>query len=198
MDFSHEWHFLSQQLATSQHQMGLMDFFKLLSSVLSSAANKFQQHQEKHSWDCLEQNLGLLGERQECYLFAMQPLHLTCRLSWSWNEPQNFEVELSLGFKVEPNFLNFTNEPISRLGFSFQQVCSVENCQFYTKSGHCSEKLSVRFGSRATGKPPSLSLNHCEQNLGFWCCGRALSHSISSFSFCTKNTTCCLQAAKKL
>ena len=48
-----------------------------LSTVLSSAVNKSQLHQEKNAWDCWESNPGLLGEKQGCYLCAMQP-------SYSW------------------------------------------------------------------------------------------------------------------
>ena len=47
--------------------MGLIDIIKPLSSVLSSAVNKSQQHQEKKSWESLELNRGLLGEEQICY-----------------------------------------------------------------------------------------------------------------------------------
>ena len=52
--------------------MGSIDIIEALSTLLSSAANKSLQHQEKNSWDCQELNLGPLGEKQECYLCAMQ------------------------------------------------------------------------------------------------------------------------------
>ena len=53
--------------------MGLIDIIKPLSTVQSSAINKSQQHQEKNSWECQELNPGLLGEKQICYIRAMQP-----------------------------------------------------------------------------------------------------------------------------
>ena len=53
--------------------MGLIDVIKLLSTVLSSANNKSQQHQDKNSWECRESNPGLLGEKQVCYLCDMKP-----------------------------------------------------------------------------------------------------------------------------
>ena len=58
--------------------MGSIDIIKPMSSVLSSALGKSQQHQEKNSWECRESNLGLLGEKQVCYLCAMQPLLSLC------------------------------------------------------------------------------------------------------------------------
>ena len=53
--------------------MGLIDVFKSLSTDLSSAVNKSQQHQEENSWERRESNLGLLGGEQTCYLCALQP-----------------------------------------------------------------------------------------------------------------------------
>ena len=53
--------------------MGLIDINKPLSAVLSSAIDKNQQHQEKNSWEHRELNQGLLGEKQVCFLCAMQP-----------------------------------------------------------------------------------------------------------------------------
>ena len=50
--------------------MSSIDIMKPLSTVLSSAIIKSQQHQEKISKECRESNLGLLGEKQVC---AMQP-----------------------------------------------------------------------------------------------------------------------------
>ena len=52
--------------------MDLSDIIKFLSTVLSCAVNKSQQHQEKNYWERLKSNLGLLGEKQVCYLCAMQ------------------------------------------------------------------------------------------------------------------------------
>ena len=53
--------------------MGLIGIIKPLSTVLSSAINKSKQHLEKNYWECRESNLGLLDEKQVCYLCAMQP-----------------------------------------------------------------------------------------------------------------------------
>ena len=53
--------------------MGLIDIIMLLSTIQSSVANKSQQHQEKISWERQELNPGLIGEKQVCYLCAMQP-----------------------------------------------------------------------------------------------------------------------------
>ena len=44
--------------------MGLIDIIKPLSTVLSSAFNKPQQHQEKNSWERQESNPGLPGGKQ--------------------------------------------------------------------------------------------------------------------------------------
>ena len=55
--------------------MGSIDIFKPLSTVLSRAINKSQQHQDKNSRKCRESNPGLLGEKQVCYLCAIF-LHL--------------------------------------------------------------------------------------------------------------------------
>ena len=56
--------------------MGSIYITKPLSTVLSSAINKYQEHQEKYSLECQESNLGLLGEKQVCYLGTMQNPHL--------------------------------------------------------------------------------------------------------------------------
>ena len=53
--------------------MDLIDIIKPLSTLLSSAINKSQQHQERNSWASRESNLGLLSETQVRYLCAMQP-----------------------------------------------------------------------------------------------------------------------------
>ena len=54
--------------------MGSIDIIKPLSTVLGSAVNKSQQHQDKNSGECLELNPGLLGEKQVvCYQRAIQP-----------------------------------------------------------------------------------------------------------------------------
>ena len=56
--------------------MGSIDIIKPLSTVLSSAANKSQQHLEKNSWEHRELYLGLWGEKHVCYLCVMYPLLL--------------------------------------------------------------------------------------------------------------------------
>ena len=43
-----------------------------LSTALSNPLNKSQQHQEEHSWEPRESNPGLMGEKQDCYLCAIQ------------------------------------------------------------------------------------------------------------------------------
>ena len=48
-----------------------LDGFSWHSTVLSCAIDKPQQHQEKNSWE--RQDSNLLGEKQICYLCAMQP-----------------------------------------------------------------------------------------------------------------------------
>ena len=53
--------------------MGTIDIVRPLSTDLSVAVNKSQQHREKNSWERRESNPGLLGEKQVCYLCAMQP-----------------------------------------------------------------------------------------------------------------------------
>ena len=62
--------------------MGLIDIIKPLSTLLSSAVNKSQQHQEKNSREHRESNPRLLGEKQVCYPCAMQPLPSLC-LCWT-------------------------------------------------------------------------------------------------------------------
>ena len=47
-----------------------------LSTVLSSAINKSQQHEEKNYWERRESNLMLLGEKQVCYLCAITAVQL--------------------------------------------------------------------------------------------------------------------------
>ena len=51
--------------------MSLIDIIKPLSTILSSAVTKSQQHQMKNSWDGRESNRGPLGSKQEghplCY-----------------------------------------------------------------------------------------------------------------------------------
>ena len=75
--------------------MGSIDIIKPLPTVLSSGVNKSQQHQEKKSWERRESNLGPLGEKQECYLRALQPhncplVSLYCK----WRQEQVFKVSL--------------------------------------------------------------------------------------------------------
>ena len=50
--------------------MGLICIIKPLSTVLSSAVNKSQQHQEKKSWERQELNPGSLGAKRD-YPFAL-------------------------------------------------------------------------------------------------------------------------------
>ena len=52
--------------------MGSVDIFKPLSTIVRSAVNKSQQHQEKKSCECRETNPWPLGAKQECYLCAKQ------------------------------------------------------------------------------------------------------------------------------
>ena len=51
--------------------MGSIDILKLLFTVLSSAVNKSQQHQDKNYFEHQESNPGLLDEKQEFHLCAM-------------------------------------------------------------------------------------------------------------------------------
>ena len=54
--------------------MSSIDIIKPLSTVLSNAINKSQQHQDKNSWECWKLNPELLGETQICcYLCSIQP-----------------------------------------------------------------------------------------------------------------------------
>ena len=52
--------------------MGLIGIIKPLSTVLKHVVNKSEKHHEKNYWECQESNEGLLGEREECYLCALQ------------------------------------------------------------------------------------------------------------------------------
>ena len=74
-----------------------IDIIKPLSTALSSAFNKSQKNQEKNSWERRESNPGLLGEEQECYLCAMQPLMLEFfiapLLPNSWRDTHLVEAE---------------------------------------------------------------------------------------------------------
>ena len=75
--------------------MGSIDIIKPLPTVLSSAVNKSEQHQEKNSWERRESNLGPLGEKQGCYLRAMQPHYRPLvSLSCKWRQEQVFKVSL--------------------------------------------------------------------------------------------------------
>ena len=53
--------------------MGLIDTIEPLTTILSSAVNKSQQHQETNSWECSESNRGLLGAKKECYPLCYAP-----------------------------------------------------------------------------------------------------------------------------
>ena len=65
--------------------MGSIDIIKPLSNVLSSAINKSHEHQEKNTLECRELNLGLLGEKQVCYLCAMQSPLVMNDFNCEWN-----------------------------------------------------------------------------------------------------------------
>ena len=52
---------------------GFIDIINPESTVLSSAIHKSQQHSEKNTWECKDLNPGHPGEKQVCYLCAMQP-----------------------------------------------------------------------------------------------------------------------------
>ena len=47
------------------------DFHTSVHFLLTSAVDESQKH--KKNWECLQSNLGLLGEKQEFYLCAMLP-----------------------------------------------------------------------------------------------------------------------------
>ena len=53
--------------------MGQFDIINPLLTVLSSAINTSQQHQEKNYWERQELNPGLLGEKQLYQICGMQP-----------------------------------------------------------------------------------------------------------------------------
>ena len=59
--------------------MGSIDIIEPLCTILSSAINKSQQHQEKNSWKRRESNPGLLVEKQVCQpLCYADPCPVTC------------------------------------------------------------------------------------------------------------------------
>ena len=58
--------------------MGLVKIIKSLSTVLSSAANKYRQQQEKNSWERQESNLGLLPL---CYAATLTDTHFFVELN---------------------------------------------------------------------------------------------------------------------
>ena len=94
--------------------MGWIYIIKPLSSVLSSAANKYHQHQEKSSWERQELNLGLLGVKQVCYLCAMQhppPQHeiFTSQLFSSRNEAESVVDDITYPRYWRAAFLNAEN-----------------------------------------------------------------------------------------
>ena len=53
--------------------MGSIEIIKPVSTVLSIAVNKSQQHQDKNSLERREWNLGPLREKQECHPFVLSP-----------------------------------------------------------------------------------------------------------------------------
>ena len=65
--------------------MGLVDIIKPLSTVLSSAVNKYKQNQDKKSWECRESNPVLLDTKQVCHLHTMQPPMLSNMLDFVLN-----------------------------------------------------------------------------------------------------------------
>ena len=67
--------------------MGSNDIIRPLPTVLSSAANKSQQHWEKNYWERQESNQVGLGEKQVCYLCAMQPSLLSLFASMNQSRP---------------------------------------------------------------------------------------------------------------
>ena len=56
--------------------MGSIDIIKCLSTVLSTAINKSQQHWKKNYWERGDSNPRLLGEKIERHLCAMHPPRL--------------------------------------------------------------------------------------------------------------------------
>ena len=87
--------------------MGSIDIIKPLSTVLSKAVNKSLQHwinffqidSQKKFLECGESNLGLLGEKRECYLCATLHPHppaptfslkraVGCSQLWTLNRKQ--------------------------------------------------------------------------------------------------------------
>ena len=69
--------------------MVLIDIIKPLSTVLSSAVNKSQQHQQKNSWERQELNPGLVGGEQVWYSlhaqFDLERFKHTIRAYFYWN-----------------------------------------------------------------------------------------------------------------
>ena len=83
------------------HKPALDGFFiKPLSTILSSAVDKSQQHQEKNSWQCRESNPGLLGEKQVCYLCTLKPPLVPC-LPGTWKVDSELTRELRLRIRLD-------------------------------------------------------------------------------------------------
>ena len=71
----HKIFFCSTSLPLASTRWVQLTLSSLCPLFLSSAVNKPQQYQEKILWECQESNLGLLGEKQVCYLCAMKRNH---------------------------------------------------------------------------------------------------------------------------
>ena len=131
--------------------MGTIDIIKRLSTLISSAVNKSQQHQDKNSWECRESNPGLLGEKQVCHLCAMQAPQI---VTWSltifgtaWLESAKQDGHRLLLVTVQPkveNDVSRTDEQPS-LG-------PISNRTRYRSRGLVVEREDVSFGSSSNNK----------------------------------------------
>ena len=63
--------------------MGSIDIIKLLSTVLSSADNNYQQNQDENNRECPESNPEsnpvLVGEKQVCYAASPSAIEFTLK-----------------------------------------------------------------------------------------------------------------------
>ena len=130
--------------------MGSIDIIKPLSNVLSSAINKSHEHQEKNTLECRELNLGLLGEKQVCYLSAMYPPYPLGQLTmllffrlgrtakatpprWTcdqvWREPRN-EKLLQRDEAFWAEHLS-SHQPLKRQIFVFKSINRSAFVQYY-------------------------------------------------------------------
>ena len=141
--------------------MGSIDIGKPLSTALSSAVHKSQQHQDKNSWERWVSNPGLMGEKQECYLCAMQPPHsvqiffgpeLTTGWTWSTHSPGFFlpplpEVELSTVQSALNSTENFGVIPYLHslsLSLSYTHTRTHKNSHTHTRT-HLLTSLPLAF-----------------------------------------------------